>query len=216
MPTLGNHETYSAEAAVVPPRLYLSFFPVPPNGPAALRGRVYSFDYGDAHFAVLDSQVFDEKEAKDQLLEWQKTWLEEDLAATDRRWKLVFIHRPLYHNRAVYAGWELQQAFAPVLDRHRVDVVFAGHEHVYARSFPIRDGVWRDEAEVGTVYFTTGRSGERRHSRFQRKAWDAAFYNPLEEPNYLTVEVSERELRVKAFTLGGEQFDAWRKLAPDN
>ncbi len=215
LPTLGNHETYSTEATIVPPLLYQAFFPLPANGPAALRGRVYSFDYGEAHLVFLDSQAMDEIGGEDGL-QLQQAWLDADLAAAGRRWKLIFIHRPFYHDRANTAGGRLAQAFAPVLEKHAVDAVFSGHEHIYARTNPVADGQWTDEQGHGTVYFTAGRSGEKSYGRFQKKVWDAAFHNPQMEPNYLTVAVSERELRVQAFSLSGELLDDWRKVVAAN
>ncbi|MBC8014569.1 MAG: hypothetical protein H7X79_02360 [Sporomusaceae bacterium] len=49
--------------------------------------------------------------------------------------------------------------------------------------------------------------------RAQSKEWNAVYYNPLEEPNYLTVEVSAHSLLIKVFKLNGEVIDTWSKTA---
>ena len=56
-PVVGNHETYTLERRRFSlPVFFTSQFRLPANGPDDLRGQVYSFDYGEVHFAVLDSQ----------------------------------------------------------------------------------------------------------------------------------------------------------------
>ena len=210
---MGNHETYTTKWEIAQPLLYTAFFQFPGNGPEGLKGKVYSFDYGDAHFSILDSQVQEEEAWIPQMLTLQKDWLEKDLAGTDKRWKLVFIHRPVYHNRASEGDQDLRETFTPLFDRYQVDAVFAGHDHVYARSYPLAGGSWSDEQGTGPVYFTLGRSGIRTFARTQPKAWNAAFYNPLDQPDYLTIEVSDQKVLVQVFKLNGELIDRWSKTA---
>jgi hypothetical protein len=50
----------------------------------------YSFDAGDAHFVSLNSSAGFPDEVLD--------WLEADLEATPRRWKIVYFHEPPYSN----------------------------------------------------------------------------------------------------------------------
>lgn len=213
MPVIGNHETYTTEWKIAQPLLYTALFRLPNNGPTALQGKVYSFDYGDAHFSILDSQLQEEVEWIPNMLTLQQEWLEKDLAETTKPWKLVFLHRPIYHNRTSAGDEDLRDALAPLFERYNVDVVFAGHDHVYARSYPLVAGTWTDETGIGPVYITTGRSGNRTFTRPQSKNWNAAYYNPLDKPNYLTVEVSNHSLRIKAFKLNGEVIDTWSKIA---
>ncbi|MBP2626109.1 MAG: metallophosphoesterase [Firmicutes bacterium] len=213
MTVMGNHETYTKEWKIAQPLLYTALFQLPNNGPATLQGKVYSFDYGDAHFSILDSQLQEEAEWIPEMLPLQQDWLEKDLAGTNKPWKLVFIHRPVYHNRPSNGDEDLRDALTPLFDRYNVDVVFAGHDHVYARSYPLVSGTWTDGTGGGPVYITTGRSGKKTFSRAQAKNWNAMYYNPLEEPNYLTVEVSEYSLLIKAFKLNGEIIDTWDKTA---
>lgn len=216
MPVMGNHETYTTEWQIAQPLLYTALFSLPSNGPVALQGKVYSFDYGDAHFSILDSQLQEEGEWIPQMLTLQQEWLEKDLAGTNKRWKLVFIHRPVYHNRPAAGDEDLRDALTPLFDRYHVDVVFAGHDHAYARSYPVAGGKWTNEEGSGPVYFTIGRSGKKTFERAQQKNWDAVFYNPLDQPNYLTVEISEQSLLVKAVKVNGEMIDMWSKTASNN
>jgi len=68
-----------------------------------------------------------------------------------------------------------------------------------------------DESGSGSVYITTGRSGKKIFLRVLSKNWDAVYYNPVEEPNYLTIEVNDHNLLIKAFKLNGDVIDTWSK-----
>ena len=208
MPLTGNHENYTPERKFSLPVLFTAQLKLPLNGPEGLKGQAYSFDYGDVHFVMLDSQIGEQAQFVPGMLELQKNWLEQDLAATDKKWKIVFLHRPFYHNKPGGANAAIKRVFVPILDRYHVDVVFAGHEHDYVRTYPIYD----DQvvaADKGTVYVTTGRSGTKTYNDTAASEWDAFFYNPLDEPNYLTVEISNNILNVKAYKQSGILIDEW-------
>ena len=78
MPTLGNHDGY----------MYLNFFSLPGNGPEGLKKEFYSFDYGNAHFVVLNSGNNTSPDAKE--------WLKTDIQNTSQTWKFAMFHYPAY------------------------------------------------------------------------------------------------------------------------
>jgi acid phosphatase type 7 len=210
MPATGNHESYTPERGNYSlPVFFTAQFKLPPNGPAGLIGQTYSFDYGDTHFVMLDSQECEEARFLPDMLERQKRWLEKDLAATDKKWKLVFLHRPPYHRKSAGSNENIRRAFVPIFDQYHVDIVFNGHEHVYARTYPLHSDVVVDSAAKGTIYVTTGRSGTKTYKDMSANDWDEVFHNPLDEPNYITVEVRGSVLSVKAFKQSGILLDTW-------
>lgn len=211
MAVIGNHETYTSEWKIAQPIFFTAFLHYPDNGPPELKGKVYSFDYGEAHFTVLDTQQQEEAEWIPNLLPLQAAWLKQDLKAATRRWKIVLMHRPLYHNRLSGGDEDLRDAFTPIFDQYQVDAVFAGHDHAYARSYPIKGGKWSNEKGPGPVYFTIGRSGDRTFLKTEAKPWNAVFFNPSEQPNYMTVAVSDYSLQVNVYSLHGEIIDSWCK-----
>ncbi|MCP5517226.1 MAG: metallophosphoesterase family protein [Verrucomicrobiales bacterium] len=107
----------------------------------------YSFDHGDAHFVglyvPLMSGLFGLKPGSSQL-----AWLESDLAATDKPWKIVFLHHPLLSSgphryddldfNGVHDVLDLTRVLLPVLEAHGVQLVFSGHDHLYERLVPVR------------------------------------------------------------------------------
>jgi hypothetical protein len=209
MPLTGNHENYSPEGRFSLPVLFTAQLKLPLNGPEGLKRQAYSFDYGDVHFVMLDSQIGEQAQFLPGMLEMEKNWLEQDLAGTDKKWKIVFLHRPLYHNKVGGANTNIKMAFVPILDKYHVDVVFNGHEHDYARTYPIYGDQVVDGPAKGTIYVTTGRSGTKTYNDTAASEWDSFFYNPLDEPNYLVVEIKNNILNVKAYKQSGVLIDDW-------
>lgn len=212
MPVTGNHETYSPERRFSKPSLFTALFSLPQNGPDGLKEQVYSFDYGDVHFVVLDSQEGEQRQSIPDLLTRQKAWLDQDLSNTVQRWKVVFIHRPPYDNRAFRDNATIRNAFVPIFDKYHVDLVFTGHDHVYARTYPLNGG---KVSSGGTVYVASGRSGTKTNSLVAANPFNEFFYNPIDEPNYLHVEVTSDSIAVSAYKQSGSLIDSWsvRKAA---
>ena len=93
-PTIGNHDTlYAGPATQVGP--YFDMFTLPrlgeAGGIASGTEAFYSFDYANIHFICLDSYESDRSRGGAML-----TWLENDLAATARKWIIAYWHHPPY------------------------------------------------------------------------------------------------------------------------
>lgn len=218
MPLTGNHEMYTPQWKVNElPAIFTAQFQLPLNGPGELKEQVYSFDYGNVHFAMLNSQEKEIKQFIPDMLKKQQDWLEKDLSLTTKPWKVVFLHRPPYHSKSARDNDKIREAFVPILDKHQVDVVFSGHEHIFARTYPLYAHNRVGQTDQGTVYITTGRSGTKVYDRAAAaNTWDEVLYNPIDQPNYLTVQVNENTLTVKAWKQTGELIDEWHtnKSAP--
>ena len=127
---MGNHEQ-SGE-------LYEKYFPYPfEEG-----GRYWSFDYGPAHFVMVDQYV-DYATGSEQL-----AWIEDDLNSTDKTWKFVFLHEPGWSAGAHANQKDVQDYIQPLCEAYGVDMIFAGHNHYYARA--VVNGVY---------HITTGGGG---------------------------------------------------------
>lgn len=143
MPTLGNHDGL----------MYSKFFALPENGPIGLEREFYSFDYGDAHFVILDSNNNTNREAKQ--------WLQQDLETTDKKWKFVAFHHPAYPATYDYKRIDksICENWIPILEQNGVDMVFVGHQHVYMRTHPIFQGEIQSDS-YGIVY-VMGNAGSK-------------------------------------------------------
>jgi hypothetical protein len=109
-PVLGNHENNSSD--------YYDAFGV---------SEWYSFDCGNAHFAMLDSN---------SLTTIQAEWLTKDLS-DDTNWKFVVFHHPPYSSANYHwGGWlDLRNAWEPAFVANGVNAVFNGHVHAFERYY---------------------------------------------------------------------------------
>jgi acid phosphatase type 7 len=207
MPTTGNHETYgSSETAQ--PAYWLAQFTLPQNGPEGLKGQVYSFDYGDAHIVVLQSQAYEMKRYGD-ILKIQKDWLETDLAVSKAKWKIVLFHKPPYGVMPSRTNDDIKEAFCPIFDIYHVDVVFNGHDHGLARTYSLKGGEKVADPSQGTVYFVDGRSGPKTYSNLSKQPWNDFFYDPQDQPTYLMIEVAGSQLTVNSTLQDGTVVDTY-------
>jgi len=97
----------------------------------------YSFDFGNAHFVVLDSF-----ESSRETNGTQFAWLEQDLAANTSDWLIAIWHHPPYSKGSHDSDdathdpqlIDMRENFLPLLESHGVDLVMGGHSHLYERS----------------------------------------------------------------------------------
>lgn len=204
VPVMGNHETYGLDWKMAKPDYYVSLFALPGNGPTGLERYAYSYDYGDVHFIVLNTQLQELRSWHPDLLEQQKSWLVKDLSKTQKAWKVVLMHRGVWEYPFSGPLDDIGKTFVPVFDKYHVDLVFTAHVHSYARTKALKDG--RPD-QSGTIYITTGRSGDRVWEKSPQKPMDEYYYNPLDMPNYLVLEAAPDALKVTAFKQNSELID---------
>ena len=134
MPALGNHDWPSREGFWMQ-----EYFSLPQNGPAEPAGLLeknYSFDYGSVHFAVIDTEYFEKGRTAEMAA--IRDWLQADLAATSKPWKIVILHRPPYTSLGNHGPQaRVREYICPVMEAAGVQIVFQGHNHLYERSQPI-------------------------------------------------------------------------------
>lgn len=103
-------------------------------------GIYYSFDYSDIHFSVLSSGDSERTGVGSK----QREWLENDLKSTDKKWKIVAIHNPLYspgkygssRDRNKVARSQ-QKKLGEIFNEYSVDLVLEGHDHAFALTKPM-------------------------------------------------------------------------------
>ncbi|HKY53481.1 MAG TPA: metallophosphoesterase, partial [Anaerolineales bacterium] len=131
-PSIGNHDWDTSNA-----QPYLNYFTLPGNE------RYYDFVWGPVHFFFLDSDVREPDGNTSTSV--QASWLQTKLARSTSAWQVVVLHHPPFSSGSTHGSSSiLQWPYAA----WGVDVVLAGHDHLYERLF--RDGI---------PYFVTGSSG---------------------------------------------------------
>lgn len=122
-----------------------------------LNGVNYSFDYGNAHFAVLNTN--------DLLCVTlaQMQWLKNDMNKSAADWKIVFMHKSPY-TLGKDGKWPdalyLSDVLVKIIDECDVDLVMSGHDHMYLRTKPLADNKVTDG---GATYVLGGTAGTKRY-----------------------------------------------------
>src|SRR5665647_1636144 len=86
---MGNHDRTGRSSS---DSAWQNTFDLPTNGPDGYSELVYSFDFQNSHFIVLNS----EKSKASTIDQVQRDWLEKDLSANKKGNTFVFFHEPAY------------------------------------------------------------------------------------------------------------------------
>ena len=127
----------------------------------------------------------------------QLDWLRNQLAESGTAWKIVFFHHPIYTSGRYRAGARsLRLALEPILVEGDVDVVLAGHEHLYERVQP----------QHGISYFTSGGAGSLRRGDLSPSTVHARGFD--EDYHFMLMEIAGNELYFQAISRTGATVDA--------
>ena len=215
--TLGNHEMYTLDWKMREPYAYLNYFAVPSNGNEIFNRRYYSYDFGDVHYVVLDTMLYESNHEDNHdthhpdLYDVQVQWLRQDLMANTKKWIVVLMHRDPFQyafdrsdaNRAV--GFDDEGVlFMPIFDEFNVDLVLSAHLHSYRNRGHVRN-FERDAS--GPLYILTGIAGDARRPKWKQHPLDVYVAPDRDKNNYMTMTVTPNKLIVKAFLTDGTQLD---------
>ncbi len=148
----------------------------------------YSYTKGNIRFFALDSNYMTPQ---------QLAWLENQLQNSGTDWKICYFHHPLYSSGSFHgSSVELRTLLEPLFIKYGVQVVFAGHEHIYERVKP----------QKGIVYFTEGASGELRKGNLTKTDMTAAGFD--QDRSFMLVEISGDELYFQTIARVGVTVDS--------
>lgn len=192
MAVLGNHDVYGDGEET-----FRSVFQYPQNGPEGQEEFVYSFEYGEANFLMLNSESTREE------MEQQAEWLKEEVNNSGKTWQIAMFHRPPYLSNPLRGDDLTKEILAPALEESGVDLVLVGHDHAYSRTYPMFDGA---TAEEGTVYITGGSAGPKFYPGEEYDYIEKLFDEDIQIFSALTVDSNEISLEVT--TIDGHVVDA--------
>lgn len=95
--------------------------------------RYYTTTHGPADLFYLDTSV-PGAFGPGSSTQWE--WLDDSLASSTNQWKIVALHHPLYSSGQHGSNLLARDLLEPILVRHHVDLVLAGHDHHYERTTP--------------------------------------------------------------------------------
>ena len=152
----------------------------------------FSFDYGIAHFISLDYRHPDDQEMID--------WFINDITKHGKEWNFVFMHRPSYNFGGHRSSWG-EGKWPELFSKYNIDIVFAGHSHIYERFFPVRE----DGKTNLVTYITTGGAGAGLYQSVKNKFVLAQ----TESVNhFIVVKIDGNKLSLKAIRMDGTLLDA--------
>ena len=178
-PSLGNHEKGTTN--------YYTYFSTPVGG-GTKNEEWYSFNYGSVHFISIDTCT------TYSVGSTQYNWLVNDLKSATAEWKVVLTHYPTYSSGTHGGSTTMQKVLVPLFEQYHVDMVFAGHDHIYERSL-----------KSGIYYFVTGGGGAELYSVGKTS-------NPYRQYSksayhHITVDISGNTATIKARGNDGVSFD---------
>ena len=230
---MGNHDTSAPWRSFTPTEdnkdlpypetIWADVFVLPENGPGACKDmppyteNVYSFNYGNCHFVMLNSDYNFLKDAPRDAIyvryldEMQRQWLEIDLKSNlDKDFLFVAFHQPAYPTSAHY-GKSLDRfpaerdALWTILDKYNVDAVFVGHEHIYTRLLvdSAINPAWNNEV----WQITTGRAGAPWYPINKEAPWIQNVKRYNYNPHFVRIEVKGSKIGCKVYDIDGAVID---------
>jgi MYXO-CTERM domain-containing protein len=208
-PVIGNHDVKSSGLVS-----YHNIFVMKSNSPKP--ETFYSFDYGNAHFLMLDSHVNVELVVlcalrglffEDCFNVAQLNWLEQDLQSASANPQIqhifVVIHMGPYSSNPGRTGMGHMRKLLPLFKTHNVTMLVSGHDHYYER------GV----SGNGIPYMTSGGGGAPLYS----------IGNPTADPHtvifnqsvhhYVVFDVNGSLITAETKTADGQLLDSFKLVA---
>jgi len=190
-PTPGNHDLSSRSG-------YGLAFARVLDDPRA--GRSYAFEWAGAQFFSLSSPDVASADGT------AARWLARQLAALPRdAWRTVFLHEPPYSPGGKRITPGLRAALPPILEAAHVDLLLAGHDHLYARSAPICDLV----ADARLIAVISGGGGADLGHPVEART--ANFPVVASKTHYVRVTMSPDAVDIRAVGVDGATLDHVRR-----
>ncbi len=192
----------------------------------------FSFDYGNAHWTVLDA---------DPYVDWTnpslRDWVAKDLAsAKSATWRFVGFHHPGFNSSKAHFGDQWMRRLSDVFEAGGVDIGFAGHVHNYQRSYPLRfkakpvdpatptltGGEWTLDKEFdgvgktkpnGVICIVTGGGGAHLYNPEQQD--DPASWQPFTKKfvskvnSFTVVDAHGHKLAIRQISQDGQELDSF-------
>ena len=162
----------------------------------------HSYNIGNMHFTSFNMDlVLWYPELKQAMLDWLAKDLDEaNRNRKERPWIIAYTHRPIYcsHNdQDCNTNSKRFKEFEHVLNKYNVDLVVAGHVHIYERMLPIRKNNIADFHYVpgditfnsivnpkGPVHVVQGMAGHRGDYAEAKDAYDGKQFTVMVDKAY--------------------------------
>lgn len=188
----------------------------------------FSYDYGNAHWTVLDANAY---------MDWTdpalKQWVESDLKAAQKAtWRFVAFHQPPFNSNKEHFNDQWMRTLAPLFEKYGVSVVWAGHVHDYQRSYPLTflpekprdaagavagkitldktyDGV-KNTKPTAPIYIVSGAGGAGLYKNIEKGKLQDFTAKYIDDTHSLTiVDLTDKKLVARQVAADGKELDTW-------
>ncbi|MDD6262114.1 MAG: metallophosphoesterase family protein [Clostridiales bacterium] len=172
----------------------------PRNGFKGFETENFSFDYGSVHFTMMGINSYAEL----------GKWAADDINTSGAAWKIAAFHFPFFPVMSEGVGALCWDELCKPFWEAKPDLLLMGHEHSYARSYPLDRLEAKNRPSEGTVHCILGNSGENCFSSNAPKL-RYSFFHPQEEKTcmYALVHVSPERLTVEVMLDDGRGVDTF-------
>lgn len=156
----GNHDNMTSDRRTSDNFFRDSHF-FPQNGYPGQEGVSYWFRYGDVLFIMLNNEALRTRDSFNSAVEWMEKVVDENPS------KYIVV---VEHHQWIIGtdGTNSQlERFYKTFDRLGVDLAIAGHNHVYLRTYPLKDKTIVNPEE-GTYYVVNSSSDNERGRKIKR------------------------------------------------
>lgn len=159
----------------------------------------YSFDWGNAHFTVLNTDVGNMSPSpKERQAMWAEEvrWLEQDLQEhQNATWRFIVGHHPpMSAVSRRQTGNEHMGALIPMFEKYKVQALFFGHDHTYQHYL-----------KEGIHYFISGGGGAPLYDVDKPPPGITVKVASIE--NWINFEVNGKTMRFRTFAIDGSTLD---------
>jgi len=177
-PILGNHEEKSDN--------YFNYFILPDNK------NYYAFESGPVFILALDYHYQKSSDA-------QYKFAQQALESSKAPWKIVMVHVPMFNLGGHFSGWG-HKYYLPLFHKTGVDLVIAGHSHIYERFYPIAP---KNNPSSSITHITTGGGGAPLATSLSHPSLAAH----ARTNHFLYIEATSSNLTGRCFNIYGQELD---------
>lgn len=194
-PVLGSHENNETAFSN-------AFSHLPNEQLQGYKRTVYSFDYEDARFIVLNSNRRGSK-CSYAIDTKQRAWLKNTLDNSNKKYNFVFFHVPAFptghhYGESLDGSSDDRNALWSIVDHYNVTAVFVGHEHNYCRRLIDKSFTTNGLQIQNSIYqITTGGAGSSLNAHITNIK--NAIVGPLGVNHYCVLDINNKEVSLQVY-----------------
>ena len=196
----GNHDYYLQDGVLRDQSYFNAFFNHPDNGPEDYVNSSYFFVTHDTLFIMLD--VVTNAYGSNQI-----DWVEDVIANHPTTFIVVSMHYSPYGSTHTTTAADVLSTWGPIFDANQVDLVISGHDHVYARTPQMMNGVVSSNPNEGTVYIIGGSAGHKLYTVPEAYQSQYEYYMSVTQSTIHTISIDNETITFTALNALGEIVD---------